>query len=58
MVTQEQEGDPELTPSILHIEYTPSHKAELLTAQKNDQERYALAEKMILDLVNQNNERK
>ena len=33
MVTKEQEGDPELTPIILDIEYTPSHIAELLATQ-------------------------
>ena len=58
MATQEQEGDPELTPSILDIDYTPSHIAELLAAQTDDRERCALAEKMILDLINKNNERK
>ena len=58
MATQEQEGDPELTPNILDIDNTPSHIAELLAAQSNDRERYALAEKMILDLINNNNERK
>jgi predicted nuclease with TOPRIM domain len=48
--------DPELTPSILDIDYAPSHIAELLTAQTNDQERYALAEKMIQDLINERKE--
>ena len=58
MSTQEQEGDPELTTSILDVDYTPSHIPELLTTQTNDRERYALTEKMILDLINKINERK
>ncbi len=58
METQEQEDDPELTPSTLDIDYTPSHITELLTVQTNDQERYTLTENMILDLINKNNERK
>ena len=57
MAKQKQEGEPELTQSILDIDYTPSHIAELLSAQTNDQERYTLAEKLILDLINKNNER-
>ena len=56
MVKQKQEGEPRLT-SILDIDYTPSHIAELLAAQTNDRERYMLAEKLILDLINKNNER-
>ena len=58
MAKQVQEGDPELTPSILDIDYTPSHIAELLAAQTNDRERYALSEKMILELINKKNEYK
>ena len=58
MVTQEQEDDPEVTPSILDIDYTPSHIAEPLSAQTNNRERYVLTEKMILDLINKNNESK
>ena len=57
MAKQKQEGEPELTQSILDFDYTPSHIAELLSAQTNDQERYTLAEKLILDLINKNNER-
>jgi hypothetical protein len=30
MATQKPEGDPELTPSILDIDYTPSHVGERL----------------------------
>ena len=56
MVTQEV--DPELTPSILGMDYTLSHITELLTAQTNDQERYTLTEKIIIELINKNNERK
>ena len=58
METQEQEGDPELTPRTLDSDYTPSHIPEILTAQTNDQERYTMTEKMILDLINKNNESK
>ena len=58
MAKQVQEGDPELTPSILDIDYTPSHIAELLAAQTNGRERYSLSEKMILELINKNNEYK
>ena len=39
MTTTEEVGDPEVPPSILDIDYTPSHIAELLTTQTNDQER-------------------
>ena len=56
MATQAQEDGPELTPSILDIDYTTSHIAELLTTQTNDQQRYTLAEKMILDLINERKE--
>ena len=56
MVTQEV--DPELTPSILGMDYTLSPITELLTAQTNDQERYTLTEKIIIELINKNNERK
>ena len=51
MAKQKQEGEPELTQSILDFDYTPSHIAELLSAQTNDQGRYALLEKIILDLL-------
>ena len=49
-----QDGDPELQPSIRDIEYTQGHITILLAAQTNDRERYALAEKIILELVNKN----
>ncbi len=49
-----QDGDPELQPSIRDIDYTQGQISILLTTQKNDQERYALAEKIILELVNKN----
>ena len=49
-----QDGDPELQPSIRDIEYTQGHITILLAAQTNDQERYALVEKIILELVNKN----
>ena len=46
-----------LKPSILDIDDTPSHIATLLAAQTNDQERYALAEKTVMKLINKNNEK-
>ena len=49
-----QDGDPELQPSIRDIDYTQGQIAILLAAQPNDRERYALAEKIILELVNKN----
>ena len=58
MTTQSLEDDPELKPSILDIDYTPSHIATLLTVQTNDQERCALAEKIIIELINKNKEQK
>ena len=57
MVTQEQEGDLELKPSILDIDCTPSHIATLLAAEPSDQEQCALAEKINIELINKNNER-
>ena len=47
-----------LKPSILDIDDTPSHIATLLAAQTNDQERYALSEKIIFELLNKNKEHK
>ncbi len=47
-----------LQPSILDIDNTTSHIAKLLAAQTNDQERYALAEKIIIDLINKNKEQR
>ena len=47
-----QHGDPVLQPSTWSTDYTHDHIAMLLSAQTNDQERYALAEKIILELVN------
>ena len=55
---KKQEGDPELSPSILDIDYTPSHITKFLTVQTNDQEQYTLTEKMILDLINENKDHK
>ena len=49
-----QDGDPELQPSIRDIDYTQGQIAILLATQTNDRERYALAEKIILELVNKN----
>ena len=49
-----QHGDPELQSSIRDIDYTQGQIALLLAAQSNDRERYALAEKIIPDLVNKN----
>jgi hypothetical protein len=49
MATQSLEDDPELKASILDIDHTPSHIATLLAAQANDQERYALAERIIIE---------
>ena len=46
-----QHGDPVLQPSTRSIDYTHDHIAMLLSAQTNDQGRYALAEKIILDLL-------
>ena len=46
-----------LKPRILDIDDTPSHIATLLAAQTNDQERYALAEKTVMKLINKNNEK-
>ena len=45
-----------LKPSILHIDDTPSHIATLLAAQTNDQARYALAERIIMELIKKNKE--
>jgi hypothetical protein len=45
-----------LKPSILDIDDTPSHIATLLAAQTNDQERYTLAEKTVMKLINRHNE--
>ena len=52
MVTQDSE--PELQPSIRDIDYTQGQITILLAVQTNDRERYALAEKIILELVNKN----
>jgi hypothetical protein len=52
MMTQKQEGDPELIQSNRNVDYTQGHIAMLLAAQTNDQERYALAQRI------KNNERK
>ncbi len=46
-----QHGDPVLQPSTRSIDYTDDHIAMLLSAQTNDQGRYALAEKIILDIL-------
>jgi len=45
-----------LKPSILDIDDTPSHIATLLAAQTNDQERYTLAGKIVMKLINKRNE--
>ena len=45
-----------LKPSILEIDDTSSHIATLLAAQTNDQERYTLAEKTVMKLINKHNE--
>jgi hypothetical protein len=45
-----------LQPIILDIDDTTSQIATLLAAQTNDQERYALAEKIIIELLNKNKE--
>ena len=47
-----------LQPIILDIDDTTSQIATLLAAQTNDQERYALAEKIIIELLNKNKEQK
>jgi hypothetical protein len=47
-----------LQPIILDIDDTTSPIATLLAAQTNDQERYALAEKIIIELLNKNKEQK
>ena len=44
--------------SAAYHNHTPSHIATLFGAQTNDQERYALAERIITELINKNNERK
>jgi hypothetical protein len=46
-----QRGDPVLQPSTWSTDYTHDHIAMLLSAQTNDQGRYALVEKIILDLL-------
>jgi len=46
-----QHGDPVLQPSTWSTDYTHDHISILLSAQTNDQGRYALAEKIILDLL-------
>jgi len=45
-----------LQPIILDIDDTTSQIATLLAAQTNDQERYALVEKIIIELLNKNKE--
>jgi len=47
-----------LQPIILDIDDTTSPIATLLAAQTNDQERYALAEKIIIELLNKNKEQR
>ena len=47
-----------LQPIILDIDDTTSQIATLLAAQTNDQERYALAEKIIIELLNKNKEQR
>ena len=49
-----QHGDPVPQPRTWATDYTHDHIAMLLSAQTNDQERYALVEKIILELVNKN----
>ena len=49
-----QDGDLEIQPSIRDIDYTQGQIVILLAAQTNDRERYALTEKIILELVNKN----
>jgi hypothetical protein len=44
--------------SAAYHNHTPSHITTLLGAQTNDQERCALAERIIIELINKNNERK
>jgi hypothetical protein len=44
--------------SILDIDNTTSHIAKLLVAQTNDQERCALAEKIIIELINKTKDQK
>ena len=58
MATQSQEGNLERKSSILEIDYTSSHVATLLAAQSSDKERYALAEKIIIELINKHKEQK
>ena len=43
--------DPALQSSIRDIDYTQGHKDTILTEQTNDQERYTMTEKIILELV-------
>ena len=45
-------------PSILDIDNTTSHITKLLASQTNDQERYALTEKIIIELINKNKEQR
>ena len=47
-----------LQPIILDIDDTTSQIATLLAAQTNDQERYALVEKIIIELLNKNKEQR
>ena len=47
-----------LQPIILDIDDTTSQIATLLATQTNDQERYALAEKIMIELLNKNKEQK
>lgn len=47
-----------LQPIILDIDDTTSQIATLLAAQTNDQERYALAEKIMIELLNKNKEQR
>ena len=49
-----QDGDLEIQPSIRDIDYTQGQIVILLATQTNDRERYALMEKIILELVNKN----
>ena len=44
--------------SAAYHNHTPSHIATLLGAQTNDQERCALAEKIIIELINKTKEQK
>ena len=47
-----QDDDPKVQPRIRDIDYTQGHIVILLAVQTNDQERNALTEKIILELVN------